>query len=66
MNKKGQAMGMTGQDKYKNVSPLVFLGIVIFILPFLKTIIKINFPNCLTAVGTVFILGGVVHSMFMR
>ena len=67
MNKRGQAMGMPGQsDNYKNVSPLVFLGIAVFVLPFFKTIVKINFPGWLTGVGIVLIIIGAIHSAFMR
>jgi len=67
MNKKGQAMGMPGEpNKYSRVSPLLFLGIAVFVLPFFKTVLKINFPGWLTGVGVVIILAGAIHSAFMR
>ena len=67
MNKKGQygsgPMGMPGVGG-SYAHPLLFLGIFLFVAPFLGPIIHLNIPKWLGAVGIAFILIGAGLSMF--
>jgi drug/metabolite transporter (DMT)-like permease len=65
MNKKGQTgpMGMEHMEGNR-ANPLIYLGIFIFVLPFLSGIVHIKFPNWLTIVGVIFILIGAGLSIY--
>jgi len=65
MNKKAQHFDSTGDPgaKFGNASPILVLGILIFILPMIDTIIGMNIPNWIGGVGLVIMLIGAGHSM---
>ena len=43
--------------------PVLILGIVIFVAPFLLTVVKINLPNWVNIIGIIIILIGAVLSI---
>lgn len=51
---------------YKNISPVLLIGIIIFIIPFFNTILHWNTPGWISGVGVLLILVGAVLSMFKR
>lgn len=65
MNKKGQE-GPMGMEHIQGnrANPLIYLGIFIFVLPFLGPIIKINFPGWVSGIGVVLILIGAALSIY--
>ena len=48
---------------FSGVSPILILGIVIFVLPFFNNVIGWNLPGWVSGVGTLFILIGAAHSL---
>jgi len=49
-----------------NVSPILILGIGLFVLPTLSPVIHFNFPGWLYFVGIIVILIGVGHTIMTR
>ncbi len=69
MNKKGQYMpgGSMGQmpRPETKVSPLLILGIIIYVATFFDLIVKINIPGWVATIGLVVIFIGIFHSILM-
>lgn len=61
MNKKGQYI-----EQPTGPSPLLYVGIFIFVLPLLGTIIGWNLPKWISVIGVIVILLGVGHSLLMQ
>jgi len=49
-----------------NISPILFLGIGIYIFPVVLGIIHVNIPKNIYTVGLVTIVIGVIHTVIMR
>ena len=48
-----------------NASPILFIGILVFVAPFFNYVIKWNIPKWVGGVGIALILIGSVHSILM-
>jgi len=48
-----------------NASPILLIGILVFVAPFFNYVIKWNIPKWVSGVGIALILIGAVHSMIM-
>lgn len=55
-----------GPSPFGNASPILILGIFIFIIPFFNYVLKWNIPSWVSGVGIFFILVGAVHSILRR
>ena len=53
----------TGGGGMGNASPILFIGILVFVLPFFNYVIKWNIPKWVSGVGIFLILVGAVHSI---
>lgn len=69
MNKKGQYIpgGPMSQMPRLNakVSPILILGIVIYVATFFNLVVKINIPNWVATIGLTIIFIGIIHSILM-
>ena len=65
MNKKGQYFDSTGDPgaKFGNASPILVLGIIVFILPMIDSLIGMNLPSFVSVIGGILLAIGVVHSI---
>lgn len=55
--------GASQPTAFESVSPLMILGIIFFVLPYFN----IKFiPGWLGTVGIIFIILGIVHTIYMR
>ena len=64
MNKKGQYQQMP-QRQFASVSPILIIGIIVFVLRFFNFLLPFKVPNWVSGVGLVIILIGGVHSIMM-
>ena len=67
MNKKGQMPYMPVPERLgasSVVSPLLVLGVIIFVVPFFGPIIKLRIPGWIGTIGFVFIILGILHSIY--
>jgi hypothetical protein len=66
MNKKAQYYP---RQSYSYMSPILIIGIVIFVIPYLTLIFGVKFPGWLDTtffwIGMLGIIGGAIHSMVM-
>lgn len=51
---------------YSNVSPLLFIGMFLFVAPFFNGIGKISIPSWIGYVGIGVLVIGVGHTIYMR
>jgi protein-S-isoprenylcysteine O-methyltransferase Ste14 len=56
-------MNKKSQTDYGNVSPILIVGIIVFVLPFFSHIIKMNIPGWVSGIGIFLILVGAGHSI---
>lgn len=61
-NKKGQYYQVP-QEPFSSVHPVLIIGIVVFVIPFLAPIIGWHMPGWVSGVGVFLILLGAVLSM---
>jgi hypothetical protein len=54
------------EDNSTFISPLFYVGIIIFIMPVVFTVLKINGPSWWFAFGMCVILLGAGHTMYKR
>ena len=67
MNKKEQIPYMPGPERLHAggyVSPILVLGIIIFVVPFFGPIIKLRIPGWIGTIGFVLIMLGILHSIY--
>jgi len=50
------------QSPISNASPILILGIIIFVLPFFNAVFNWNLPGWLSAIGIFLIIAGALHS----
>jgi len=66
----GYAQPGVPEDPYKNINPLLLLGVFIFIVPFLKDVIGIGLPGILwkiiSGIGILLIIVGGLLSALQR
>lgn len=63
MNKKGQYQ--MPQRQYSSVSPILIIGIVVFVVPFFKFIIPFTIPKWISVAGLILIGIGAIHSIML-
>lgn len=65
MNKKSQMGGLpTERDTpFGYASPILILGLIIFVIPYFGPIIHMNIPGWVGGIGIGIILVGIVHSV---
>ena len=49
-----------------NMSPIFFIGLLIFVLPVITNIINWKLPGWIYTVGVIVIIIGVIHSVFFN
>ena len=71
MNKKGQfspnpssGVGLGFGAGGGTISPLLILGIIIFVLPFLGPIVNITLPKWIGTVGFIILIIGIIHTAY--
>lgn len=48
------------------ISPLIYLGIIIYIIPVLLGILKINVPGWIMHIGLAVLVVGIMHTIYLR
>jgi len=64
MNKKGQYQQMP-QRQFTAVSPILIIGIVIFVSRFFNFLLPFKIPGWVSTIGLVVILIGGIHSIMI-
>jgi len=54
--------GVNQPDGLTGVSPILLLGIVVFVLPYFNAVLHWNLPGWISGIGVVLIIAGSIHS----
>lgn len=67
MNKKAQYMQPPMERApFADVSPIMIVGVIIFVIPFFGPIVKWNMPGWISGAGIVIIFIGIIHTVGKR
>jgi len=54
--------GVNQPDGLTGVSPILLLGILVFVLPYFNGVLKWSLPGWISGIGIVLIIAGSIHS----